>query len=211
MADVQTNGRGRFDRVWNSASSDNIYMSFVIKPDNYQNYPFVNLTQYLSVIVNKIFNEKYNISSDIKWPNDILYKGKKLVGILSEAKVYNNQIVGIILGIGINVNSDKDYFTGLPNAISLKMILDKKIDKNELVKYVVDEFFANLDDFAEKGFISILDEYKLMCKFSDKSVKIGGSFMDGEYKFAGINDDGTFAVIDKNGNKINVVSGDILC
>lgn len=106
VAEIQTHGRGRFDRVWEGSSPENIYMTFVIKPVTVKDFPFINLTQYLSVIINKIFNKDYNIKSNIKWPNDILFNGKKLLGILAESKMIDNQLKGVVLGVGINVNFD---------------------------------------------------------------------------------------------------------
>ena len=211
VADRQTQGRGRFDRVWKSDSADNIYMTFVVKPDNKDNFPYMNLTQYLSVVINKIFNEKYGIKSDIKWPNDILYNGKKFVGILSEAKTENGKIDGVALGVGINVNTDINYYDELPNATSLSIIAGRNFEKKELADEIADEFYKGLDEYSEKGFSTISEDYKRMCKFHSQTVKLGGSFMDGEYEFAGLNDDGTFSVLDEKGEKIKVVSGDILC
>lgn len=211
VTDIQTNGRGRFDRVWEGQCSDNIYMSIVIKPQHSIDFPYVNLTQYLSVILNRIFNDKYGIQSDIKWPNDILYNGKKFVGILSEVKMEKSDIIGVVLGVGINVNAEPDFFEKLPDATSMKIISNRIIDKNELLKTILDEFFRHFDEFRLNGYKAIANDYQKMCKFHSKQVKIGGSFMDGEYKFAGLNDDGTFSVFNKQGEKIKVVSGDILC
>ena len=83
IADRQTNGRGRFDRVWVDLGGDNLFMSIVLKPsDKFLNvYP--NLTQYLSVVVCKVL-EHYGLQPNTKWPNDVLIKGKKISGILSE-------------------------------------------------------------------------------------------------------------------------------
>lgn len=211
IADVQTNGRGRFDRVWESNSADNIYMTFVIKPINYENFPYMNLTQYLSIVLNTIFNVEYGINSDIKWPNDILFDGKKFVGILSEAKVINDKIKGAALGVGINVNTDKGFYKNLPNATSMKIITGKTVDKDKLSDIILKNFYENFENFSERGFSAIAEDYKQMCKFHSEKVKIGGSFMDGEYKFAGLNDDGTFSVFNENNEKIKVLSGDILC
>lgn len=211
MTDIQTNGRGRFDRVWEGNSSDNIYMSLIIKPQNTLDFPYINLTQYLSVVLNRVFNDKYGIQSDIKWPNDILYDGKKFVGILSEVKTEKNDISGVVLGVGINVNAEREFFKNLPAATSMRLILNRLVDKNELTNIILEEFFSNFDNFQQNGFNGISEDYRKMCKFHSEKVKIGGSCMDGEYRFAGLNEDGTFSVFDENGTKIKVVSGDILC
>lgn len=211
ITDIQNNGRGRFDRVWEGNSSDNIYMTLVIKPQQIENFPFVNLTQYLSVVMNSVFNEDYFILSNIKWPNDILFEGKKFVGILSEAVTQNGKIIGAALGVGINVNTGKEFYKNLPNATSMQIITGRNFDKEQLIDCILNKFFDNFENFSKKGFEAISNKYKRMCKFHSKTVKIGGSFMDGEYEFAGLNDDGTFSVFNKQGEKIKVVSGDILC
>ncbi len=81
--DFQTNGRGRFDRKWLSNKKDNIFLSFILKPhyNNVLNLPIVNLTQYLCVVLAKVF-VSYNVKPQIKWPNDILINEHKISGIL---------------------------------------------------------------------------------------------------------------------------------
>ena len=214
VTDVQTSGRGRFDRVWQGASSENLYMTFVIKPEIVDNYPFMNLTQYLSVVINRILNGKYAIMSNIKWPNDILFDGKKISGILAETKIENNLLSGVVLGVGINLNTSPSKI--IPNAISLKEISGKTIDKDEFMTDVLSEFFNNYDEFVKNGFSYIYDEYLRMCHFNEE-IKVGNSYKEGEfsvYKFGRLNEDGTLTVseIGKEDNKdIKIVSGDILC
>lgn len=210
IADVQTAGRGRFDRVWQGSSSDNIYMTFVIKPSNTTDFPYVNLTQYLSVVLNRILNRDYDVKSNIKWPNDILCDGKKLAGILAEGKATGGNFKGVALGVGINVNCDLSVFENLPQASSISVILGKNIDKENFLKNLVNEFFRDFEEFSKRGFGLIANEYKNMCKFN-KKLKISGSANNGEYKFDALNDDGTLRVIDIKGKKITIVNGDILC
>ncbi len=211
VADVQTHGRGRFDRVWESSSVENIYMSFVIKPENTINFPFMNLTQYLSVVVNRVFNRDYGIKSNLKWPNDILFENKKLCGILAESKMGNNNLVGVALGIGINVNADMKVFENLPQATAICDILGEQVDKNLLTEKIVAEFYKGYNCFVQKGFSSIIDEYRQMCRFSNGMVKVSASPNAGEYIFDSINPDGTLTVLDKENRKISIITGDIVC
>lgn len=210
IADLQTCGRGRFERIWESSSTDNIYMSFVVKSAEASDFPYMNLTQYLSVIVNRVLNRDFGVKSDIKWPNDILFNGKKLAGILAEAKVCSGKLQGVALGIGINVNCDMSRFSEIPNAVSISSIVGKKINKEDFLNIVVEEFFRNFDDFSKQGFSYISDEYKKMCKFG-KTLKISGSANNGEFGFHSLNEDGTLSVLDENGKKVTIVNGDILC
>ena len=172
VAQTQTHGRGRFDRVWEGTSPDNLYISFVIKPDSIKDFPYANLTQYLSVVTNRVFNRDYGIRSNIKWPNDILFEGKKISGILAEAKMYEGRISGVVLGIGINVNFDVSVLENLPNAISISTILGKKTDKSLLLNRISEEFFKNFEAFNQNGFSEIFEEYTGMCKSPNKKIKI---------------------------------------
>lgn len=210
-ADVQTSGRGRFNRVWEGKSSENIYMTIVLKPKDNQNYPYMNLTQYLSVVVNRVFNRDLKINSKIKWPNDILYKGKKISGILSEAKADKGQIQGVVLGIGINVNAEKDFYKDLPQAITLKEITGSQTDKNKLFKMITNEFFKNIEEFETNGFHCIMEEYRAMCQILNGKIKITASTNNGEFDFVSINDDGTLTVKNQENELMKIVSGDILC
>lgn len=210
VTDVQTSGRGRFDRVWEGSSSENIYMTFVIKPENTDSFPFVNLTQYLSVILNRVLNRDFGVKSNIKWPNDLLFEGKKISGILAEVKTSLGKMQGVALGVGINVNCDMSKFKELPNATSISSILGHSVNKEDLLNLVVEEFFKDFEEFSKQGCVFISDEYKKMCKFND-TVKISASSNNGEFKFDALNDDGTLSVLDENNKKITIVNGDILC
>lgn len=210
VTDVQTSGRGRFDRVWEGSSSENIYMTFVIKPENTDSFPFVNLTQYLSVILNRVLSRDFGVKSNIKWPNDLLFEGKKISGILAEVKTSLGKMQGVALGVGINVNCDMSKFKELPNATSISSILGNSVNKEDLLNLVVKEFFKDFEEFSKQGFVFISDEYKKMCKFND-TVKISASSNNGEFKFDALNDDGTLSVLDENNKKITIVNGDILC
>ena len=104
----QLSGRGRYNRKWVCDDSDNIYMSIVLKPENVTSYPFPNLTQYLSVTVCKVLENDFNLKPAIKWPNDILVDECKISGILAESYMENNEVKGIVLGLGLNVNLKKE-------------------------------------------------------------------------------------------------------
>ncbi len=103
IAETQENGRGRFDRVWVSPPHVNLYFTVLLKP------PFLPkeatlITFMAAVAVVSAIQEYTGLNAVIKWPNDILIRGKKVGGILTEMKSDMERIEYLSLGIGINVN-----------------------------------------------------------------------------------------------------------
>lgn len=208
-AESQTAGRGRFNRKWVSDGSKNIYMSFVLKPSK-EKYPYKNITQYLSVIVCGVLEEEYKIIPSIKWPNDIVVNGAKIAGILCEAKNRNGSINALVLGLGLNVNMDSESLNGIEQrATSLKVLLNKEIDVDDLVNKIAYRFFENYDLFLSEGFDSIKQDYIKKCDFIGKNIKISSVNHVSEVMAYGISDDGELIVSDSDGNLKNVITGDL--
>ena len=95
IANEQTKGKGRFNRDW-SSSRGGIYMSIVL---GLEDIKMQYLTFIAAISVFKAIKD-YGIKTIIKWPNDLIYDGKKVCGILT-------QCVGgkSIIGIGVNTNN----------------------------------------------------------------------------------------------------------
>lgn len=208
-ANIQTQGKGRFDRVWVSDNCKNIYMSFVLKPEK-KDY-IANLTQYLSVVVSKII-EKYGVKPEIKWPNDVLVNGKKICGILCETKLFNNKIKGVVLGIGINLNMKKTELAEIDKpATALNIETDKEINKNEFLNLLLSEFEKGYKQVTEEGFLSISAEYKKRTNFLGKKFLIQQK--DGAQKqeilVKKLNEDGSLTVETTDGNEKIIFSGDL--
>lgn len=210
VADYQTAGKGTHGRKWISDNSRNACVSIVLKPE-IENYPYSNLTQYLSAILCEVLEEKYKVKPEIKWPNDIFVEGAKMAGILCEAKNKNNKIEALVLGFGVNLNMDKDELEKIDQkATSLKVLLDKDIDVEEFIKSVLERFFGEYESFSENGFKYIKDRYIKKCNFIGQNIKIRSNEGFKEYFAHGVNDDGTLTVLDKDNKKINIISGGLL-
>ena len=108
IADIQTEGRGRFKRKWVSGKGG-LWMSILLKPKNTENLQYLTFAAAVSVFnsIKKISN----ISTKIKWPNDLHYKGKKLCGILTEGIFGKDNFV--VVGIGLNTNQLQDHLNHL--------------------------------------------------------------------------------------------------
>ena len=186
-------------------------MSVILKPQC-PNFPFANLTQYLSVVVCSFLETEFNVIPKIKWPNDILIDGYKISGILAESAMHNNRIDAIILGLGLNVNLSKQTVDTIDQkAISLAILKRKNFDPEDILRGICDLFFDKYDEFVEKGFLFIKEDYIRRCDFLGKNIIIKEENSKKEYFALSIDDEGLLVVKDEFGNQNKIITGDVLC
>ena len=110
IAEIQTKGKGTHGRIWHTDEKGNIAFSFFIQMDcNIKKLE--GITIEIAKIINKIIEEQYNLKLEIKEPNDIIYRNKKIGGILTETKIISENVKYLVVGIGINTkkqNFSKD-------------------------------------------------------------------------------------------------------
>jgi BirA family transcriptional regulator, biotin operon repressor / biotin---[acetyl-CoA-carboxylase] ligase len=104
VAREQTAGRGRLDRRWHSPKDAGLYLSVLLRPTLPKNdWPLLSLMSALAVV--DALSKTCGISTDIKWPNDILANDRKLCGVLAETTQTSKGLAAII-GIGINLTRE---------------------------------------------------------------------------------------------------------
>lgn len=207
----QIEGRGRYKRKWICDDTENIYMSFVLKPqENF--FPYTNLTQYLSFIVCKYLENKFSLHPEIKWPNDILIDGHKISGILAETNMQNNKINAVILGLGLNVNLQQHTIDTIDQkATSLAVLKNSYFDCEEILRGICDMFFEKYDAFVKQGFSFIKEDYINRCGFLGKNITIREAEVKKNYFAKKIDDYGLLIVDDEYGNECQIITGDVLC
>lgn len=111
VAESQTAGRGRLGRTFYSPSKTGIYLSIIYAPKGGIKEP-AKLTAFSAVALERAIFELYGIQAKIKWINDIFINGKKVAGILTEGftNFETGQIESAIVGIGINISENPDFF-----------------------------------------------------------------------------------------------------
>ena len=111
LADEQTRGKGRLQRVWQSPPGLNIYTSVILRPPI---KPAVapRITLMAGVAVAELLSQCHVKGVSLKWPNDVQIGGRKVCGILTEMKVIGDRVDFVIVGIGLNVNMRKEDFHG---------------------------------------------------------------------------------------------------
>lgn len=208
-AGFQSAGRGRFTRNWVDLGSENIYMTIVLKPEKLLQV-HSNLTQYLSVCLCKLL-EEFDIEPKIKWPNDVLLNNKKTCGILAETVFSGGKLKGIALGIGVNLNASQNNLDKIDRpATSLNLEIGKSIDKKDFMQRLLDKFFADYDEFIDKGFEFIKKDYEKRAFFINQNLKIA-VFKDIYEGFCqGVDSDGFLILLMSDGKTEKFSMGEII-
>jgi BirA family biotin operon repressor/biotin-[acetyl-CoA-carboxylase] ligase len=167
LARRQTHGRGRFGRTWHSDATNNFYASFAFRPrvapDRMQTF-----TLWMGLNVCELLDRFLGITPGIKWPNDILFDGRKAGGMLTEARVDADQIRDLVFGLGLNVNGGASDMPGdlSRRAISLSEVAAGPVDLNRLAAAVIGRVMLAYQKFAEgehlKNFADLWHKYDLL-------------------------------------------------
>ncbi|MBK1877891.1 biotin--[acetyl-CoA-carboxylase] ligase [Pelagicoccus mobilis] len=134
LSRLQTVGRGRLGREWHSPQNGNLYSSFAFRPQISPSQMSL-FTLWMGINICECINSLCQVSCKIKWPNDLHIDGKKVAGILTEARMEADIVLNVVLGLGLNVNSDgADWPAELKEiATSLSQSSGRTFDINKLV------------------------------------------------------------------------------
>lgn len=159
-SEMQTKGKGRLGRVWQSPFAQNIYLSYLWL-FNQDVSALMGLSLVVSIAMTKALEKIGMTNLKIKWPNDIYADGKKLSGILIEIKAESNGRSRVVIGSGVNVNMLSDDGIDQPYS-SCAQMLSRQVNRNDLIAAYLNELTAALNCFAKEGlspFLDIWDQY----------------------------------------------------
>lgn len=162
IADEQTAGRGRRGRQWFSPPHSGVWMSLILRPQLPLQHA-AQITLVAAVALSKALTRESGVQAGIKWPNDILFSGKKCCGILTEMHAEFDQIHHLVVGIGINVNVPQSDFSDELQSIatSLQAIKGERLSRAGVVRSVLNEFEPLYRRYVDGGgFGSIRDDWK---------------------------------------------------
>lgn len=167
-------GKGRRGHTWVSSRGQMVAFSFFLKNNFFTDLPPITLMCGLAVA--KALNGITGKKLLIKWPNDIIYEGRKVCGILCESKLLGRQCFNVC-GIGVNLTQTEDFFkeVGIPHGVSLKMIYGTAPSPEEVVAKILNEFekiYLSLTKGGDKEISEFLKEYSENCVTVGKVVKI---------------------------------------
>lgn len=167
VAASQVKGRGRFDRRWISPPGG-IYLSIILKPYiSSSKLPILTLLSAVAAV--RTIRGITKLDASVKWPNDIEISGKKIGGILCEA-VKNT----IIIGIGVNLNTNLSIFPSSlkKQATSVKFEMGANLDRDKVIKILLEEFDKLYRDFLHRKQDEIVSEWSSFCRTLGDKVKV---------------------------------------
>jgi BirA family biotin operon repressor/biotin-[acetyl-CoA-carboxylase] ligase len=205
VADEQTAGRGRFDRVWEAPPGSSILLSVIFRPI-LPSAQIQRLVMVCGLAVAEVCEALASVQVNVKWPNDLQIDGKKVCGILPESAVIGSHFEWVIVGMGINVTQQFEAPNPLAaTATSLQMEMDKPVDRARLLA----EIMRRLDFWHTR-----LEEQALLQAWIDRCVTLGrrvrvvagDSVIDGVAE--AIDETGALLVRDNNGESRRVTAGE---
>jgi BirA family transcriptional regulator, biotin operon repressor / biotin---[acetyl-CoA-carboxylase] ligase len=214
-ADAQTAGRGRLGRSWHSPPGENLYFSIVLRPKRSpQEIPV--LTLLVGGGVAKALAAR-GARVRVKWPNDVLIvddrgQRRKVAGILTEMTTAGDRVEHVVVGVGLNVNTELFPNELADRATSLRRALGETVDRTALVADLLAALEPLFDDFESRGAPAAVEAFSLFAGLPDRCrVAVPGQtgeLLEGTA--LGIDPDGALRVRDETGQVHRILSGELL-
>jgi len=159
VCEEQLAGKGRLGRTWFSPRGAGVWCSVLLRPSIMPQHAS-KLTLLGAVAVAQGIRNQCGITSGIKWPNDLLFQGKKVCGLLTEMRAELDSVEYVVIGFGINVKN-----IGFPEdvsckAISLEQMVGGEISRKELLAEILASIESNYLLFLEQGFTPIKEQWE---------------------------------------------------
>jgi len=208
FAESQTKGRGRLGRKWMSPTHKGLWFSVLLRPA-LSPQETTQLTVASATALRRAIKTVTDLTADIKWPNDLLIGGKKVVGILTEMSAEVDRVRHVILGIGVDVNQ-KEFPPELRKvATSLKIEVGEEICRAELATEMLRELDLDYARIGDGKFSAVADEWEAGCATLGRnvSVQMGSRLIHGSAE--SLDDDGALLVRTEHGHLERIIGGDV--
>lgn len=209
VAQTQTRGRGRMDRTWISPRG-NLYMSVLLRPD-FPAKDMLKLTLLSACAAADAIEKTTALKPTLKWPNDILIRGKKVCGILCEGSFAKNALQYLIIGIGVNVNTHPKAYGNafLIEPAALADECGKKLPLRLLEQTLLSSFLSHYRDAKKRGLFTALEKWSARPSTLHKEVRVKTSLREITGKAVDLDANGFLIVQAKDGKKVRIMEGDV--
>lgn len=208
-AGSQTQGRGRFQRDWFSPPGVNVYLSVLLKPAvSPLLAPQLSLVAAAAVL--RALHALGCAEARVKWPNDVLWREKKLAGILCEMDAEADIVRAVVIGIGVNAN-----LTAFPPSLkkiaaSLRQAVGHPVSVPALTAEILNSLDALYEGWLRNGLaetVALLNQHSML---SGREVAIGLSREKIRGRVQGITEAGLLRLVQANGTARDITSGEVL-
>lgn len=172
FAEFQTAGRGRRGRQWVSPFASNIYLSLRLSINSGLG-AFEGISLAVGVAVAHALNELGVPDIQLKWPNDVLWSGKKLGGILIEVVGDPSGACHLVVGLGLNLKAEKSMSDTIDQPwIALEKILPVSPSKNRVAASLLNHIATLLNDYGAQGFVHYKQEWESLNAHANQPVDL---------------------------------------
>lgn len=208
VAEEQTKGRGRKGRSWVSPKGTGIWMSILLKP-RIDPHSASMLTLVAGLAVCESIKAMTGLEAKIKWPNDIVINGKKICGILTEMSTEIDHLGYVVLGIGINVNTEM-FPQGIQDiASSIFIESGQKISRVKLLQNILKSLEKYYDIFIKDCDLrNLIEQYKQLCVTYQNYVSVIGRTETKKGLIIDITDTGELIMENEDGRH-KIIAGEV--
>jgi BirA family transcriptional regulator, biotin operon repressor / biotin---[acetyl-CoA-carboxylase] ligase len=207
VAEEQTAGRGRSGRKWFTPPNSALAFSLILRPTKLELAQPTRTTGLGALALVECLR-KLGLQSQIKWPNDVLIKGRKVAGILVESGWTGTSLDSLILGMGVNVltasepPADQVSFP----ATSLESELGKPIDRTLLLKEILSALIKWRPQVGSRGFLEAWE--KSLAFFGQEVLVQNDNELPRSGRLMGLEPDGSLRLLSNN-RSLTIHFGDL--
>lgn len=209
LAEEQSAGRGRAGRTWHSERAAGIYVTLLLRP-KLAPVQAPLLTMMAGLSAHAAVEAVTGLAVDLKWPNDLIIRGKKAGGILTEMHAEPGLVRFVVVGIGLNVNQERfpGELAGL--ATSLRQETGKTQSRMELLLRLLREFESDYNRFLREGIAGVIQRFEVVSSYAHgKKVRVTNGTESYVGTTAGLGPEGLLQVEREDGRVVTVIAGDV--
>ena len=210
FAESQTKGRGRLGRKWLSPPRKGLWFSVLLRPD-LRPQAATQLTVAAATALFRGIRDVTGLAPEIKWPNDILIRGRKVAGVLTELSAELDRVKHLILGIGVDVNvATSDFPTEMRKfATSLKVETGRHLHRGDLAAAILRELDHDYERIQTRRFPQVAGEWERHCTTIGQRIAIhlGERVLQGQAEALDV--DGALLLRTQHGRLERIIGGDV--
>lgn len=210
FAESQTKGRGRLGRSWVSSQGKGLWFSVLLRPA-LSPQAATQMTIASGTALARALRKAAGVECEIKWPNDILVRERKLCGILTEMSAELDKIKYMVLGIGVNVNFEREDFPVELREIATSLAIEsgRKFKRAEVAAEILRQLEVDYARIRSGQFESVASEWEDHCTTIGRNVEIacGKRVVNGRAE--SLDREGALLVRTQHGHLERIIGGDV--